>query len=315
MKTIALVRTALLLCVVALACTPRQGLENAVLYDRVRRVAGIAYGTDARQRLDVYHDRRTPHAAPVVVFIYPGRWKYGSRRDYLLIGNALARLGWVVVVPDYRLYPTVRFPAWVNDGAAAVRWTRDHIARFGGDSARIVVVGHSAGAHTVAMLALDEHFLRDAGVPAGAVRGFVSLAGPVDTTWTDPDVQELMGPREQWPSSHAYNFIDGTEPPLLLLHGGGDRIVSADNSIRLAARIQARGGCARSIVYPETGHVQIALALAFPSLGGASVQDDVRGFVRDPAGYTCGPGAGTTALRPRHAARAVAAAHRLHAVR
>lgn len=284
----------LLLCVAACGCAPRQGLENAVLYDRVRLVAGVPFGMEARQRLDVYHLRRTPHAAPVVVFIYPGRWKYGSRRDYLLVGNALARLGWVVVVPDYRLYPAVRYPAWVDDGAAAVRWARDSIARFGGDPSRIIVVGHSAGAHTVAMLALDEHFLRDAGVPRGAVRGFISLAGPVDTTWTDADVQDLMGPPERWPSTFAYNFIDGSEAPLLLLHGAGDRVVSAENSTRLAQRISARGGCARSIVYPGIGHVQIALALAFPSLGLGPVQRDVRDFVGDPAAYTCGSRSSTT---------------------
>lgn len=287
----------LLLCLSALACTPRQGLERAVLTDRVLRVANLPFGADARQRLDVYHSRRTPHAAPVVVFIYPGRWKYGSRRDYLLVGNALARQGWVVVVPDYRLYPSVRFPAWVEDGAAAVRWTRDSIARYGGDPSNIVVIGHSAGAHTVAMLALDEHFLRDAGVNPQSIRGYVSLAGPVDTTWTDEDVQDLMGPASQWPATFPYNFIDGTEPALLLLHGAGDNVVSAANATRLAARIAARGGCARSIVYPRIGHVQIALALAYPSLNLAPVQRDVRDFVTDPAGYACGRGLAATADR------------------
>ena len=280
-----LLATALTLALAA--CTPRQGVENAVLYDRIRRVEGRPFGADERQRLDVYHERRTPRGAPVVVFIYPGRWKYGSRRDYLLVGNALARRGYVVVVPDYRIYPKVRFPAWVEDGAAAVRWTRDSIARYGGDPNNIVVMGHSAGAHTVAMLALDERYLRAAGVPPGAVRGFVSLAGPVDTTWTDPDVQDLMGPADRWPATYPSNFIDGNERPLLLLHGAGDRVVSAANSERLAARIHTRGGCARSIVYPKIGHVQIALALAFPSMKLASVAADVDAFVRDPAGYTC----------------------------
>lgn len=277
-----------MMCLTAAGCTPRQGLEQALLYDRIKRVSGLAFGADARQRLDVYHDRRTPRAAPVVVFIYPGRWKYGSRRDYLLVGNALARLGWVVVIPDYRLYPAARFPAWVEDGAAAIRWTRDSIARFGGDPSRIIVIGHSAGAHTVAMLAMDAHYLRDAGVPRDGVRGFVSISGPVDTTWTDPDVQDLMGPAERWPGTYPYNFIGGDEPPLLLLHGAEDHVVGAGNSVRFADRVRARGGCARSIVYPKIGHVQAALALAYPSLHLAPVQRDVRAFVGDPAGFTCG---------------------------
>ena len=274
----------------ASGCTPRQGVENLVLYDRVVRSADIAYGTDARQRLDVYHERRAGTSAPVVVFVYAGRWKYGSKRDYLLIGNALARLGWIVVIPDYRLFPAVHYPAWVEDGASAVRWTRDNVARFGGDASNIVVIGHSAGAHTVAMLALDEHFLRDAGVPSSTVRGFVSLAGPVDTTWTAPDVQELMGPPPSWPLSYPRSFIDGNEQPLLLLHGASDDVVSVGNSLRLADRIRARGGCARAIVYPRIGHIEIAVALAFPSLDLAPVMRDVSAFVRDPSGYACGDG-------------------------
>ena len=271
----------------ALACAPRQVAERLVLNDRIVRTADVPFGTHERQRLDVYRSRRTRARAPVVVFIYGGRWKYSSKRDYLLIGNALARLGWVVVVPGYRLFPDVRFPAWVEDGASAVRWTRDNIARFGGDSTRIVVVGHSAGAHTVAMLALDEHFLRDAGVPANVMRGFVSIAGPVDTTWTAPDVQELMGPREGWAATYPANFVDGHEAPLLLLHGEGDSVVSVGNSRRLAARIHARDGCVRLVTYPKIGHVAIALALVSPSLVSAPVLRDVKAFVEDPVGNSC----------------------------
>lgn len=268
-------------------CSPRHAVERLVLYDRVVRTADIGYGTDARQQLDVYRARRTRASTPVVVFIYGGRWKSGARRDYLVLGNALARRGLVVVIPDYRLFPAARFPAWVDDGASAVRWTRDNIARYGGDPGNIIVVGHSAGAHTATMLALDEHFLRDAGLPSNAVRGFVSLAGPVDTTWTAPDVQEVMGPSDGWPKSYPYNFINGNEPPLLLLQGDADDVVSVGNATRLADRITARGGCARSIVYPRIGHVEIAAALVFPSYKVADVARDVGAFVRDPAGHTC----------------------------
>ena len=272
------------------ACSPRRGIERLALSGGVVRSAGLAYGDDARQRLDVYRAWGTPTAAPVIVFLYGGRWRSGARRDYILLGSALARRGWVVVVPDYRVYPAARFPAWVDDGARAVRWARDHAARFGGDSTRLVVVGHSAGAHTAALLALDERYLRDAGLPGGAVRGFVSLAGPVDTTWTAPDVQQLMGPRSGWPATYAYNFIDGTEPPLLLLHGASDGVVGVGNSARLAQRIRARGGCARLGVCRGAGHVGIVLALAFPALGPARAIRDLQAFVRDPAGQSC-PGA------------------------
>jgi acetyl esterase/lipase len=109
----------------------------------------------------------------------------------------------------------------------------------------------------------------------------VSLAGPVDTVWTDPDVQALMGPHEGWPATYPVNHIQGTEPPLLLLHGAGDETVSAENSVRLAAHIRAQGGQARSTIYPGVGHVGIVVALIAPWLRIAPVLRDVETFVRE----------------------------------
>ena len=263
-------------------CTPRQGAESLVLNSTVTRTADIPYGDDARQRLDVYRLRSARATAPVVVFIYGGRWKYGSKRDYLLMGNALARQGWIVIIPDYRLFRAVKFPAWVEDGARAVQWTRDNVSRFGGDASRVIVMGHSAGAHTVAMLALDSMFLHNVGVPRNAVSGYISIAGPNDTTWTAPDVQELMGPSSGWPQTYPYNFVDGKAQPMLLLHGLADEVVSSGNSERLYARIRASGGCASLIEYRGIGHVQIALALVMPWLHSASVLKDVSRFIGHP---------------------------------
>ncbi len=272
-------------------CSPRWLAESLLLGSHFALTQRVAYGPEARQELDVYRPLEARAPAPVVVFLYGGRWSSGSRDQYRLVGDALTRRGWVAVVPDYRLAPAASFPAWVEDGARAVRWARDNAARFGGDTARIFVVGHSAGGHTAALLALDEHFLRDAGVPAGAVKGFAALAGPVDTPWTDPDVQALMGPRAGWPATYPATHVDGAEPPLLLLHGGGDRTVSAQSSVRLAARIRERGGCSRVVVYPGVGHVQIVVALAAPRLRIAPVLDDLDAFVRDPRRGACPPGA------------------------
>lgn len=266
------------------ACSPRRAVEWILLRDHFVLTPGLPYGATERQRLDVYRPRAGGGPAPVIVFLYGGRWQGGSRDQYRLLGDALTRRGLVAVVPDYRLYPGARFPAWVEDAARAVRWVSDSIGRFGGDPSRIFVVGHSAGAHTATLLALDEHYLEQAGVPAHAVRGFVSIAGPVATAWTDPDVQALMGPPEGWPATYPLTHVDGTEPPILLLHGGKDRTVAPANSVRLAHRIRERGGCARSIAYRGLDHVEIVIALSIPRLGGAPVLEDVLTFVGDPAG-------------------------------
>jgi acetyl esterase/lipase len=291
-----MIRAALLvfLALAAGACSPRRLAEGLLLGSHFIRAADLPYGTGARQRLDVYRPR-AGRGAPVVVFLYGGRWQSGSKDEYRLLGDALTRRGIVAVIPEYRLYPAVRFPAWVQDAALAVRWARDNAARYGGDPANLIVVGHSAGAHTAALLALDEHWLREAGVPAGTVRGFAALAGPVDTRWTDPDVQDLMGPSTGWPATYPRTHVDGTEPPLLLLHGADDETVSPGSSQRLAAHVLERGGCARAIIYRGVGHVRIIVAAAVPRTSDAPVLNDVVALVRDPRGTVCptrpaGPG-------------------------
>ena len=276
-----------LLLLAAAACSPRAGVERLVLGDNIARAVDIQYGDSARQRLDVYR-RVVPGApAPVIVFLYGGRWKYGTKDDYLLIGNNFARRGWVTVIANYRVYPKVLFPAWVEDGASAVAWTVRNIERFGGDTSRIIVVGHSSGAHTTALLALDDRYLRDAGVTSGTVRGFASIAGPVDTSWTARDVQRLMGPAEGWPATYPATHVDGSDPPLLLMHGGADNVVSPGSSVRLANRIRKRGGCVALHVYRDVGHIDIAAALGLPGIGSAPVLEDLARFVRDPVGETC----------------------------
>ena len=270
------------------ACSPLRIAESLLSSGQSIQTRGVAYDSGARQRLDVYRPRATGSPAPVVVFLYGGRWQTGSKDQYHLLGDALARRGVVVVVPDYRLYPAVKFPGWVEDAAEAVRWTRKNIERFGGDTSQIFVVGHSSGAHTAVLLALDERYLRNAGLPATAVRGYVSLAGPVDTVWTDADVQALMGPRDGWPASYPRSHIvAGRASNILLLHGAADKTVSPDNSVRLAARIRKSGGCARSIVYRGVGHVEIVVAFSLPQLGIAPVMRDVLDFIHEPRTKNC----------------------------
>lgn len=262
------------------ACSPIRVADALLQTGDFVRTKDVVYGSDTRERLDVYRPRSARGPSPVVIFLYGGRWQSGSKDQYGLLGDALTRRGVVAVIPDYRLYPSVKFPGWVDDAVEAVKWTRRNIQRFGGDTTQIWIVGHSAGGHTVALLALDEHYLRDVGLASNAVKGFVSIAGPVDTEWTDADVQALMGPREGWPATYPRNHINGSERPLLLLHGSSDKTVSPRNSESLAASIRERGGCARSIIYRGVGHVEIVVALAVPGLKIAPAMDDLLKFMR-----------------------------------
>ena len=145
-----------------------------------KRVAkSIPYLPGNRHSLDVWDVPGGASSKPVLIFWYGGGWVKGSKEDYGFAARAYAAKGYVVVMPDYRLVPEVRFPAFVQDGAAAVKWVEANIARYGGDPRRIAFAGHSAGAYTAIMLATDPRYLRAAGVDPKVVFGGVGLSGPL----------------------------------------------------------------------------------------------------------------------------------------
>lgn len=240
---------------------------------------GIAYGADPRQRLDVYAPRGEAAALrPVIIFFYGGSWSSGVREGYGFVGRALAAAGFVVVVPDYRLVPAVRFPAFLEDGAAAVRWARGHAADYGGDRERLVLAGHSAGAYNAAMLALDPRWL---GEDRGAVRGLIGLAGPYDFLPFDGPV--TVAAFGQWPrgeETQPVTYGDAGDPPALLATGDDDTTVRPRNSDSLAAKLGAAGVPVERKDYAGIGHIGIVTALARPFRGRAPVLADMVAFAK-----------------------------------
>ncbi len=268
------------------------GLLNALSDAGASRArAAIRYAgptAPARLALDAYVPRpgrhRRPGPRPVVVFFYGGFWESGARRDYAFVGEALAEQGFVAVLPDYRVYPEVRFPAFLEDGARAVRWAVDHAAELGGDPARVFVMGHSAGAHIAAMLALDERWLREAGVRRSRLRGMVGLAGlyafaPDDLPFAPAKTADLFGVGRAWAETQPITYVDGGEPPLYLLHGEPDELVKVGNTQRLAERVRALGGRVDVRTYAGMGHEAIVAALARPTRFAGPVLADVAGWL------------------------------------
>src|SRR4051794_16714935 len=160
-------------------CSPLRALNALVPRTGYMLAEGISYGETQRQRLDVYLPAVPDASRAVVVFFYGGNWNSGDRADYRFVGEALSSRGFVTVLPDYRLYPDVRFPDFLDDCAHAVRWAFAHAAEFGGDAQQLFVAGHSAGAYNAAMLALNAEYLERDG-PAPRLRGWIGLAGPYD---------------------------------------------------------------------------------------------------------------------------------------
>ena len=271
------------------ACSPAgllTGVNGLVPGDGgARKVAsGIAYGALPRQKLDVWGPRRRTGEPlkPVVVFLYGGGWVAGSRADYGFAGSAFAGQDFVTIVPDYRLVPEVRFPAFVEDGALAVRWARDHVEQYGGDPRRITLAGHSAGAYNAAMLALDRRFLRAVGVDPKIVRAAAILSGPTDFhPFTDIRSRDALG---AWPDPAAtqpITFARADAPPMILLHGTADTVVRPRNSVVLADKLRALGAPVELKLYQGRNHVDVVKALSRPFRGSLPVLTDSASFLRE----------------------------------
>jgi acetyl esterase/lipase len=255
-------------------------LLNATISTRgLTLAAGIAYGPDARHRLDVYRPAAAS-ALPVVVFFYGGAWQTGHRQDYPFVAAALARAGMVVAVPDYRKLPQARFPAFLHDCARAVAFVRRMAPRWGGDPSRVFLVGHSAGAYNAAMLALDPRYLDAAGDSRAALAGMAGLAGPYDflPLLTD-DIRDVFRPAADLRETQPIHHADRHGPPMLLLHGARDNTCYPRNALALAMRVRAAGGVAEARIYPRVGHIGIVLGFVPYLRWLAPTWADVVGFV------------------------------------
>ncbi len=271
------------------ACSPIGALNATVSTRDVTLVPNIHYESgplagNPRLRLDVYRPSQIAGPLPIVVFVYGGSWEYGRRQDYLFVAEALARRGIIVMVPDYRVYPEVRFPDFLDDTAHAVAFAHRTAASWGGDPRRVFVVGHSAGAYNALMLALDPGYLAAAGDDRNALAGTVGISGPYDFLPIQrPDVKAVFSSAPDLSVTQPIGYADGRNRPLLLLQGAADDTVEPRNTTALAARIEAHGGPVAVRIYPGVGHIGIAAAFAPLFRDRAPTLDDVARFVADPA--------------------------------
>ena len=239
----------------------------------------IAYGANPRQHLDIYMPDKADPAKPVMVFFYGGSWQTGKKEDYLFVGQAFASRGYITVIADYRLYPEVRFPAFMNDAAHAVAWVHANIAQYGGNPEHIFLSGHSAGGYIAVMLTLNEQYMKHAGGKRAWIKGTIGIAGPYDfLPFTDPEIKALFGsaPDED---TQPINFVSTGLPPMLLVTGDKDTNVLPRNTLRLTAKLHAYSDPVIEKSYPGLAHIGIVLSLARGFRGKAPLLEDIDSFV------------------------------------
>ena len=264
------------------ACSPIKVLNALTPTSTFTKTSSLAYGDDPRQKLDIYRPVTALPDAPVVVFFYGGSWNSGSKDDYGFVGEALASRGIVVVIADYRLYPQVRYPLFLQDGAQAVAWAYQHSAEYGGDPRKLYVMGHSSGAYNAAMLALDPQWLAGVGLSPSVFKGWIGLAGPYDfLPIENRDVRPVFFYPDSPPDSQPINHVSQSAPPSLLIASVDDNLVNPKrNTGGLAKKLRAAGVPVEEFYFTKTSHATLVASMSRPLRWLAPVLDRVTAFIK-----------------------------------
>lgn len=265
------------------ACSPLTVLNGVRARNTETVTPGVPYGEGARRQLDIH----TPSAAappggwPVVVFFYGGSWNSGDRADYRFVGEALAARGVLTLVADYRLYPEVRFPEFLNDSAQALAYGLREAGRLGGDPKRVFVMGHSAGGYNAAMLALDGRYLQATGHSPDELAGFIGLAGPYEfLPIVNTDAQPVFFHPNYPPGTQPITFVSRSAPRSFVAAPVNDKLVSPQRStVALSAKLAEAGVPVTSKLYERVSHATLIGAFARPLRWLAPVLDDVVAFI------------------------------------
>ena len=276
---------ALLLATLVLlaACSPLPVLTGVRARGTESVEPGVRYGEGPRRQLDIHTPASAapPGGWPVVVFFYGGSWNSGSRADYHFVGEALAARGVLTLVADYRLYPEVRFPEFLNDSAQALAYGLREAGRLGGNPKRVFVMGHSAGGYNAAMLALDARWLKGTGHSPDELAGFIGLAGPYEfLPIVNPDARPVFFHPNYPPGTQPIAFASSSAPRSFVAAPVNDKLVSPQRStVALSAKLAEAGVPVTTKLYEHVSHTTLIGAFARPLRWLAPVLDDVVAFI------------------------------------
>ena len=245
-----------------------------------------SYGDRPSMRMDIYFPKNQSNINDdIIMFVYGGSWRSGrlfsgKKEYYRFVGKLFSNEGYTTIIPDYRVYPEVKFPLFVEDVANAVRWIYTNM-NLNNDNRRLILIGHSAGAHIVSLLALDPNYFKEVGIDRSVLRGWVGLSGPYNFNplairYIRPIFESVIDDIDK---ARPISFASVKAPPGMLIHGKRDRLVSGNNSLAL---YKALTGAGSKIDYAsiDAGHFDTVLGLGVPFIGKSEVQGAVFKFIR-----------------------------------
>lgn len=272
--------TGLIAAVIA-ACSPLKILNGVISTDGIKVKTDISYGALPRHTLDIYTPKtKLKGPLPVVIFYYGGGWDSGVKEDYLFVAQAFASKGYVTVIPNYRVFPQVSFPEFMQDPVDSARWITNNIAQYNGDPDNIFIAGHSAGAHLSILMQTNKDYLARVDLTPNRFRGYVGLAGPYDfLPLKTQHLKDIFGPEQQRWKAEPINFVSGSAPPTLIMVGLDDDLVEPENSFSLAKKIRQEGGWVKLMEYPDYSHEDMVAKLAKPLRGNSPLLSDIVAFL------------------------------------
>jgi len=257
------------------ACAPVSILNGITPSSTFDRTKNVSFGEGKRDELDIYRAEKPKDGAPVLMFVHGGSWDSGSKGIYKFLAEGFTNSGYDIVVPNYRIYPDAKFPDFLEDNAKAVAFTTEIFP-----DRKIVLIGHSAGAYNVLMLALRDKYLSGAGIDRCAViSGVVGLAAPTGIVPLDSAPLTTIFPDRFTADDAVLNNVNGPAPAIFLGHGESDTTVYPQNSIALAEKIEARGGRAQVELYPGQSHTDVVKVLSRHFDGSVTLKADIVAFI------------------------------------
>lgn len=222
-----------------------------------RTVRDLHYGRAPEQVLDLYLPA-DPRPGRQLVFFHGGAWSSGHKNEYAFLGSALAAFGVRTAVVGYRLYPQVRYPAFVEDAAHALAWLQREGPRHGFDAGPLFLMGHSAGAHIACLLALDERYRRRAHLDDGIIRGVIALSGVYRFRPENSPLHAAIfaSAAPDYEQVKPINFVGASQVPLLMLHGSKDTTVAFKTARRMQEAAVAAGQKVTLHTQSGYGHVR-----------------------------------------------------------